>query len=289
MDGIMKQIFNSNGFKYAILILSSMAIIKFIWVIVASNIFPSNTIEIDSPDEVKALYYRVSLAKQTNTIINKPKVIITKPVQKQSSMKGIRLIGIYIDDENIIVTIEKLSKRVVLSKGEEFKGFKLISATKYHAIFSKGNREYKLEFIKNKETKTSDSTSIVKEVEDIPKVKSRTQKKDDIIDDGYTKTIKRDFLNSYMKNPKDIWKDIGINEIKDGKSITGFRVRFVRKDSGFDKLGIKRGDIILGINGEKLTSHKSAFNAYKNIKTIENLTLTVKRNNQEMELEYEIK
>lgn len=285
----MKQIFSSNIFNYAILILSPMAIIKLIWVIIASFTLPSNTIEIDSLDEVKPLYYRVSLAKKSNKIINKPKTVITKPIQKQSSMRGIRLIGIYIDDDIIVVTIEKLSKRTVLSKGEEFQGFKLIGATKHHAIFSKRDKEYKLEFIKKKKSMSTKSKSIIKEIEDTPIAKPITQKKDEIIDDGYTKTIRRDFLNSYMKSPKNIWKDIGINEIKSGKSITGFRVRFVRKDSGFDKLGIKKGDIILAINGERLTSHKSAFNAYKDISTIENLTLTVKRNNQEMELEYEIK
>ena len=283
----MKQIFSSNIFNYAILILSPMAIIKLIWVIIASFTLPSTTIEIDSLDEVKPLYYRVSLAKKSNKIIDKPKTVITKPIQKQSSMRGIRLIGIYIDDDIIVVTIEKLSKRTVLSKGEEFQGFKLIGATKHHAIFSKRDKEYKLEFIKKKKSMSTKSKSIIKEVENTPKPK--IESKNEVIDDGYTKTIRRDFLNSYMKSPKNIWKDIGINEIKSGKSITGFRVRFVRKDSGFDKLGIKRGDIILAINGERLTSHKSAFNAYKDISTIENLTLTVKRNNQEMELEYEIK
>ena len=283
----MKQLFSSKGFSYAILMLSSMAVIKLIWVVIASLLLPLTTIEIDSIDEVKPLYYRVSLAKKSNKIISKPKTVTKKHTTKHSTMRGIRLIGIYIDDDITVVTIEKLSKRVVLSKGEEFKGFKLIRATKEYAIFSKRGKEYKLEFIKNKKSVNRKSKSIIKEVEDT--LKPKIESKNEVIDDGYTKTIKRDFLNSYMKSPKNIWKDIGINEIKSGNAITGFRVRFVRKNSGFDKLGIKRGDIILAVNGERLTSMKSAFNAYKDIKTIENLTLTVKRNNQEMELEYEIK
>ena len=286
MGGTMKQVFNSSSFKYAILILSSMAIIKFFWVVVASTMLPSSTIEIDSPNKVKALYYRVSLAKESSKIIEKPKVI-KAPIKVHSTMRGIRLIGIYLDDNNTIVTLEKLSKRTVIAKGEEFHGFKLRSATKYYALFLKSNKEYKLEFKKFKNHNKMKSKSMIREVEDIIEDKKDMTK--DIEDDGYTKTIKRSFLNNYMKNPKDIWKDIGINEIKSGKSIAGFRVRFVKKDSGFDKLGIKRGDVILAINGEKLDSAKSAFNAYKDIKSIENLTLTVKRNNQEMELEYEIK
>ena len=75
MGGIMKQVFSSSGFKYAILVLFSMAIIKLLWVVVAFVILPSSTIEVDSPDEVKALYYRVSLAKENSKIVDKPKVI----------------------------------------------------------------------------------------------------------------------------------------------------------------------------------------------------------------------
>ncbi|SHO81010.1 General secretion pathway protein C [hydrothermal vent metagenome] len=281
----MKQLFNSSAFKYTLIVLSVMAIIKFVWVVVGFILLPSTTIELNSPNRVKPLYYRIVLAKRDSSIIDKPKVI-KKPIKTKATMRGIRLIGIYIDANNTIVTLEKLSKRKVISKGESFNGFKLVGATKYYALFNKSNKEYKLEFKKMK-SKKSKSKAIIREVEDI--VESKKETNQDIEDDGYTKTVKREFLNNYMKNPKNIWKDITINEIKSGKSIVGFRVRFVRKGSGFDKLGIRKGDLILEINGEKLNSTKSAFNAYKEIKSIENLTLTIKRNNQEMELEYEIK
>jgi general secretion pathway protein C len=87
---------------------------------------------------------------------------------------------------------------------------------------------------------------------------------------------------------KDIYKNIGITEVKDGKNLKGFRLTFVRKNSDFEKLGVKRNDIIKSINGQAITSYNAAFGVYKNIQTAENITMVIERGNEEMELEYEI-
>ena len=86
----------------------------------------------------------------------------------------------------------------------------------------------------------------------------------------------------------DIYKNIGIKEIKKGKDLEGFSISFIRKGSPFEKLGIQRGDIIKAINGQKIDSYNAAFEVYKNISNIDNLTLVIQRGKEEMELEYEV-
>jgi general secretion pathway protein C len=86
----------------------------------------------------------------------------------------------------------------------------------------------------------------------------------------------------------EIMKNIGIVEQKAGKDLKGFRVTFVRKNSPFAKLGLRRGDVIKSINGQEITSYNVAMDVYKNIDKMNALSITVKRGKEEMELEYEI-
>jgi len=53
-------------------------------------------------------------------------------------------------------------------------------------------------------------------------------------------------------------------------------------------LGLRRGDVLTAVNGQVLDNYSAALGIYKNINTIENLTLVIKRGKEEMELEYEI-
>jgi len=277
----MKQLFKSEGFQYAIYALGAVAVVKLLWFIVTLILLPSTTQELESQGDIKPLYYRLSLAKKDGEAI-KPK---PKPVTKKSAtpISALVLLGIYKSSDTVVVTVQKGSKTTVLSKGEAISGFTLVDATRKEAFFEKNGKNYTLKFKKKK--RSAAAKSMISTV----KTPQKEEPKADIYEDDGIKVVKRDMIQDYMKKPKDIWKDIGISEIKNGKDITGFRVRFVRKDSGFEKLGIKRGDIILAINGERLDSYQDAFSAYKNIQTIENLTLTIKRKNQEMELDYEIK
>ena len=107
-------------------------------------------------------------------------------------------------------------------------------------------------------------------------------------DDGETKVVSKGLLSSYTKDIDKVWKDIGIGEHKVNGVLTGFKVNFIKRNSDFEKLGLKRGDILTSINGQELDSYNAAFSFYKEMDSIENLTLSIKRNNQNMELEYEI-
>ena len=96
-------------------------------------------------------------------------------------------------------------------------------------------------------------------------------------------------MSSYTKDIDKVWKDIGVGEHRVNGVLDGFKVNFVKRGSDFEKLGLKRGDILTAVNGQELNSYNAAFSFYKEMNNIENLTLSIKRNNQDMELEYEIK
>lgn len=281
----MNKLFKSQYFNLAIYALGVMAVVKLIWFVVAAIFLPSTTQELVSKGDTKPLYYRLYLAKAQHTNIA-PEPIKKKPIKSSgATIRSLSLLGIYVSDDTIVVTVKKGTKSKVLSRGEAIDGFILVNATRDEAFFERGGKSYSLKFTKQK--RSSSAKAMVTTAS--KPTTTKAQPKADVVDQGGLKVVQRGMLNDYMKKPKNIWKDIGISEIKNGKDIQGFRVRFVRKESGFDKLGIKRGDVILAINGERLNSYQDAFKAYKNIESVENLTLTIKRKNQEMELDYEIK
>jgi len=100
--------------------------------------------------------------------------------------------------------------------------------------------------------------------------------------------LERSTIERYTDNMGETWKNISIDEVvKEGK-ITGFRVSKITEGTAFALLGIQKGDIITGIDNKPLNSYAAAFAAYQNALRRSAIKITVLRNNQPKDLEYEI-
>jgi len=276
----MKQIINTKYFSTAIFFLSIVVLAKLIWLAISLFFLPSSGVEYTQDGKAKALYYRVKLTNGAAAIAPVANNTKAKPVV--SSMRGIKLLALYNASDALVVTVAKGSKTTVLGKGEKIDGFTLTSAGPNYAIFTKAEKEFKLSLINVKSSGKSSSH---------PRAVVSTEQKSDkeaIVEEGGVKRIKRDLLTSYTKDVDKIWKDIGISENKISGKINGFKINFVKKGSDFEKLGLKRGDILMGLNGEELNSYGAAMGFFKDINNIENLTLTVERDGATKEIEYEI-
>lgn len=279
----MKHLFKPEVFKYILSVLLLMLIMKVLWFTVEVIWLPSKGENYVNQKGGKALYYRVKLTPNEAAA----PVEITKklPVKKISgNIKEIKLLALYNAPDATVVTVSYKGKTKVLSRGEKINGFVLEGAGNNFAIFSKDAKTYKLYLVKGK---SSGSVSM-KGVLTKESVSQKAVSKGDITDAGDHKIIDRSLLEHYAKNMDDIYKNIGIGEMRNGKDLVGFRVTFVRKGSPFAKLGVRRDDIIKSINGQEINSYNAAFNVYKNIQNMDNITLVVQRGKEEMELEYEI-
>lgn len=101
--------------------------------------------------------------------------------------------------------------------------------------------------------------------------------------------VHRTDINDYMADTDKIWNNIKLRPYKIKGRIKGFVVRYVRRGSVFDSLGLKNGDIIIEANGVKMTSIKKAEQLYKHIDEIDNVALIITRKGVQKELQYEIK
>jgi general secretion pathway protein C len=282
-DGTMKHLFKPETFKNLVALLLVLLIVKLLWFAVEVLWLPSVGVDHLKETGNKSLYYRVKLTPNAAPApIQK-----TAPKKNVGSIKDITLLAIYNASDVTVITVRYKNKTKVLSKGDEINGFVLEGAGSTFATFSKAAKTYRVALTKGKDN--SKSIRSVKS-EDAPSssAPSSVKPEGDVTDAGDHKIIDRSLLDHYAKNLKEVYKDIGITEIKEGKAIKGFKITFVKRDSPFAKLGVKRGDIIKSMNGQEINSYNAAFSMYKNIRNIENATLVIQRGKEEMELEYEI-
>ncbi len=74
---------------------------------------------------------------------------------------------------------------------------------------------------------------------------------------------------------------------KDGQP-DGLTLSRVKRDSIFTKLGLRSGDIITGVDGQKIQSVDDALKFYNSLKSASNVSLEIKRRGRVQQLEYNI-
>lgn len=175
------------------------------------------------------------------------------------------------------ISLEDKTKSYILSQWEDINGYILTKLYKNYVIFEKSAKEYRLDMKQKNDgisyEVTSNSNSNIKE---------NIIVKDDVVQ------INRDYLNSYVTDIEKVWNNIAIKEVMNNNKIEGFKVFKVKKDSVFSKLGLKEGDVIKAVNNNVLASYADAFNVYNQINNTKYLNIEILRNNEVMELNYEI-
>jgi len=171
------------------------------------------------------------------------------------NLSFITLKAIYKNKNSGFIIVEDKGKTLFLDLKQVYKGYKLIYIGNDFVIFNKNGKNYKLSFKKVNY-----------------KIKMPT-----------TTLIKKETFKEYKNNFNKIWKNIGIVKVKEGYMIT-----FIKKDSIFEKIGLKKGDILLEINGKKLKNDADAWEIYKNAAKINDFEIKIKRKNQIKVLNYEI-
>jgi general secretion pathway protein C len=284
----MKHLFKPQFFKGLLTVLVLLLMVKVLWFAVQIVFLPTIGINHAEEGAGEPLYYKVKLTPNESTAPakQKPKPVKSRP--SGGSIDDIKLLALYHASDMTIATVTYKGKSKVLSRGDNISGFVLEGGGQNFVTFSKGNKTYTVMLSKNnKKSKNTVKASNTKSPSPAKEV-AETLEKGSVTDAGDHKVIDRSLLDHYAKNMKDIYKNIGIAEVKDGDKLKGFRLTFVRKDSDFAKLGVKRNDVIKSINGQAITSYNAAFGVYKNIQKADALTMVIERGNEEMELEYEI-
>lgn len=104
-------------------------------------------------------------------------------------------------------------------------------------------------------------------------------------------TVKRADLNNYMKNlPELLQQATAIPNIIPGTGgkVDGFKIIDIAPNSVYEKLGIKKNDVIKGVNGDLVDSPAKAMELYNTLKTSNRISLEVERNGSKVDMSYTI-
>lgn len=211
-DGTMKDLFKPEMIKNLIIVLGVLLVVKVLWFILSLLWLPAVDINQAKKEGNKALYYRVKLTPNE----------APAPVQKRAkspvkitggSIKDIKLLAIYNASDITVVTVEYKAKSKVLSNGDVINGFTLESAGNNFAIFTKASKSYKILLIKNSEASVAKSIVTSKPSPVVTKKKAE-KPIGSVTDAGDHKIVDRSLLDYYAENEADIYKNIGIGEIK---------------------------------------------------------------------------
>jgi len=236
--------------------------------------FPSDGVELNVKENYQPKYQRVDF----KNMLSKPKTnktSIKKETTKSSaiSINSMILKGLYGTESKgfVIVAMKSNPKQTsIVALGESYEGYILKSIFSKSAKFHKNGSDFIL------------SLEEVKNASSITKVNNKSQ-------DAQTQTtVTRQDIGYYAKNPDKIWRDISLVEVKKGSELQGFKVAKLNKNSRFASLGLKKGDVIVKANNIRLKSYLDALQIYKNIDDLDAVQIVVMRDNQEVELVYEI-
>jgi len=264
-------------FKLLILLLVAKSITLGLW-----WYLPNDGVDIKVKNNYQPKYQRVyfsnMLLKTAAKKETQPKESETQTVTSESfsgiSITNMLLKGLYGTSSKAFVIVAmkaKPKKTEILSIGDVFKGYTLKSITSNSAIFEKESKNYILTL--DKSVRANDPKMMSKSAKTTTKGKLGVSRKD---------------IAYFAKNPKQIWRDISIKEVKDGKKILGFKVTKIKRRSKFANLGLQKGDLIIKANNVKLESYKDALALYKNIDKLDAIQIVVMRDNQEVELVYDL-
>ncbi|HHD83272.1 MAG TPA: PDZ domain-containing protein [Campylobacteraceae bacterium] len=233
-----------------------------------------------TPPATRNLSYHYSLDLASKILPFKTKSAPVKQIEANDRIKDITLKGTYLDDVNSFIVIEDQLGTTFLYKGDRYMGYVLKEIYDNRAVFEKNGKHYDLVI----EEKSGKSKKGAARSETASRYTGGTGGEESFAPVSVT----HEEVQSYIKNPNKIWRNIRIQEMRKNGQIEGFRVNYVKKGSFFDQAGLKSGDVIKAIDGSEIRTLSDVMRYYNNINNLDGLTLTVMRGGQEIDLEFNI-
>ncbi len=271
----MSQSFSRKLRFFALFLVLPLVVAKLLWSL-SLFFLDKGTLQHQSSESYS---YRYSLNLASKIIGRDNGVIKDDPViasDDGEQLKNMKLKGTYLGGDASFMIIEDDGKSNFVYIGENYKGYELVRVSEKKVGLEKNGKNYYI-LLRDEENKRQKRPGMqsphTEDVEAVP---------------GAPVSITKNELNSYVKNPNKIWKNIRIQEQRVNGQISGFRVNYVKKSSFFDKAGLKSGDVIKGIDGNEITSLADVMKYYTNIDSLDSLTLTVERAGEVLDLDFNV-
>jgi general secretion pathway protein C len=241
-------------------------------------------------------YQRITSRNLFNADGNIPNALSKKPDQPgqggsqeegpavPTELTQLVLIGtlVHANPTKSVATIENKTGAKVLPYfiTDEIENLALVMKIERKRVIFRNTRNQRLEYIEIK-----DETAVT-----FGKAKSPA-KAGEIVQQGNNFTLQRNDLDDYLKNFNDIIQQATAvpNFVPGGGgAIDGYRLIDIAPGSVYEKLGLKKGDVIKGVNGETVDSATKALELYNQLKSSNRVNLDIERNGSKDNLQYDI-
>lgn len=101
-------------------------------------------------------------------------------------------------------------------------------------------------------------------------------------------TVSRDELDQQLANFDTLIREAKAEPEFQGGAFRGFRLKEIKQGSFYEKIGLQLNDLIIGVNGEKITDVARALALLNDLKTMDSLKLGINRNGKDTVLSYDI-
>lgn len=260
--------------KLYVVILCSVLLAK---ILSLSIMFLVDAKRIENPKEDKAL--SLSFLEIKKVVVpkenKKEQAMETKnniSLKKSSKKLKVNIKGVYINSSKKIAFVEYKSIHKVMREGDYLDEYKLLEINSNQLKFILNEILYVIDMKKDFNQKK------------IAGYKSNNKKKNEEFekDTETSHSVASEKLEYFLKNPKEIWKNITFSN-RNNK----FIVTRINSGSYFYELGLRKGDEVTEINYEKVTN-KLLFSIYRKIMEIDSIIITIKRDKELLEFVYEI-
>ena len=102
-------------------------------------------------------------------------------------------------------------------------------------------------------------------------------------------TVRKTDIDDAFKNMGQMMTQVRIKPYFSAGKPDGFMISRIKRGSMFNKMGLKNGDVIQGVNDQPMVSADDMLELYRSLKTGSEITLNIKRRGKQERLKYIVK
>ncbi len=102
-------------------------------------------------------------------------------------------------------------------------------------------------------------------------------------------TLKRSMLENATRDVSKLMTQVNIRPYMENGQPAGLALSNIKPSSIFRRMGLRNGDVLVGVNGQEIRSLDDALGLYESLKTSSSVTVAIKRRGRLRAIEYNIR
>jgi general secretion pathway protein C len=195
----------------------------------------------------------------------------------------LKLLGTVSGDQSkayAVIEDEKERQQNLYRKGDSIQDATLKMILREKVVLSVNDRDEVLEIEKIDNTSSAGRSGAARRIQPLRTTRApRTQ----------NISLNRSLIEEATQDIGKLMTDASIQPYFENGNPEGLRLSRIKMNSIFRKMGLRRGDIITGIDGQDIRSVDDALRLYDRLKSANNVKVEIKRRGQSRILDYNIK